>query len=68
MFLSRVGMNGRQCAARTELFSVMYVVTLDWLNVKKQMEQCIGRLVQLTEDLLYTPSELLSSLGKQAES
>lgn len=60
--LSQVGVNTGQCAARTELFSIMRTVTLDWFNVKKQIVQCIGRLIHLIQDLLYTPSELLSNL------
>jgi len=36
------GVNARQCAARTELFSITRMVALDFFNMKKQLVQCIG--------------------------
>lgn len=61
--LSQVGVNTGQCAARTELFSITHTVTLDGFNLRKLVIQLTGRLIHPIQDLLYTPSELISNLG-----
>lgn len=45
------------------MFSIPPVVTLDWFSLKKQIVQSMGRRIDLTQDLLHFPSELLSNLG-----